>query len=82
MDHLLPIVVEEAAVDVCYWCFKDHETKHPGAPTAEVRTEKFFVACCKHFLHCGNKRIPECKHNITERASATAQKVYRMAKRE
>ena len=77
MDHLLPIIVDGAAVDVCYRCFKTHETENEGAPIAEVRSQKFFVACCKHFRHCGNERIPECKHNIAERASATAQKVQR-----
>ena len=37
LDHLLPIVVDGAAVDVCYRCFKDHEIKQPGDPKAEVR---------------------------------------------
>ena len=75
LDCLLPLVVDRNAVDVCYRCFKGHEASNPGAPKAEVRSEKFFAVCCKHFRHCGNERIPDCKESILERASVTAQKL-------
>ena len=75
LGHLLPLVVDGSAVDVCFRCFKEHEIRNPSAPRAEVRSDMCFSVCCKHCRHCANERIPDCKQSIAERASATAQKL-------
>ena len=48
---------------------------NPGAPKVEVMTARFFAVCCKHYRHCANERIHDCKETLLERVSVTAQKL-------
>ena len=82
LDNLLPLVVTGKAVDVCYQCFKDYEADNAGAPKSEIKTARLFTACCKHFRCCNNERIYDIKEVFLERASVTAQKLYKKHKRE